>query len=147
MDIELPEMPVLKLNLQRVLWLENVMEMRDDEALVTLDALRSHLTSGVELPPHPLIEKQMAELQLLLMNVEKWEEKAKDSLSTKQRQPIAAIEDLLKEAEDIPAFLPSEGALKDALKKAKEWTAKVESFEGYSESEQPYLDTLEVLVS
>lgn len=91
LDIELPEMPVLKLNLQRVLWLENVLEMRDDESQVTIDALRLHLSSGVELPPHPLIEKQMAELQLLLMKVEKWEEKAKDCLCAKQRQPIVSV--------------------------------------------------------
>lgn len=147
LDIELPEMPILKLNLQRVLWLENVLEMRDDEAMVTLEALRNHLTSGVELPPHPLIEKQMAELQLLLMSVEKWEEKAKEHLAAKQRYAMQAVETLLKEAEEIPAYLPSESGLKDALKKAKEWTAKVESFENYSESEQPYLDTLELLVN
>jgi len=147
LDIELPEMSVLKLNLQRVLWIETVIEMKDDEALVTLESLRTHLSSGVELPPHPLIEKQMAELQLVLMNVEQWEEKAKECLASKQRHSISYVDELLREAEEIPAYLPSEGAIKDALKKAKEWTAKVESFEGFSENEQPYLETLEALVS
>lgn len=79
------------------------------------------------------------------MNVEKWEEKAKDCLSSKQRQPISALEKLLKEGEELPAFLPSEGSLRDALKKAKDWIGKVEAIE--SAAEFPYLDTLENLVS
>lgn len=79
------------------------------------------------------------------MNVEKWEEKAKECLSSKQRQPISALEKLLKEGEELPAFLPSESSLRDALKKAKDWITKVEAIE--SNPDLPYIDTLEVLVS
>jgi hypothetical protein len=47
----------------------------------------------------------------------------------RSRQTICTIETVLKEAEAIAAFLPSIGTLKDALKKGKEWSAKVETIQ------------------
>jgi histone demethylase JARID1 len=47
----------------------------------------------------------------------------------RSRQTICTIETILKEAEAIPAFLPSIGTLKDALKKGKEWSAKIETIQ------------------
>jgi histone demethylase JARID1 len=47
----------------------------------------------------------------------------------RSRQTISTIETILKEAEAIPAFLPNIGTLKDALKKGKEWSAKVEAIQ------------------
>ncbi|KAL0277355.1 UNVERIFIED_CONTAM: hypothetical protein PYX00_004677 [Menopon gallinae] len=145
LDVELPELVVLKQNLQRITWLEEVAETKEDEDEVTLEVLRSLLDAGVELPPHPLVEKEMADLQQLFLNVEKWEEKAKEYLNSKQRQPISALEKLLKEGEELPAFLPSEAGLRDTLKKAKDWLDKVEAIENAPDF--PYLDTLEGLVS
>jgi len=40
---------------------------------------------------------------------------------------MATLEAIIKEAEGIPAYLPNVTALKDALRKAKEWTNKVEA--------------------
>ena len=40
---------------------------------------------------------------------------------------MATLEAIIKEAEGIPAYLPNVTALKDALRKAKEWTNKVET--------------------
>lgn len=64
LDVELPELVVLKHNLQRITWLEEVADTKEDEDEVTLDVLRSLLDAGVELPPHPLVEKEMACLQV-----------------------------------------------------------------------------------
>ena len=40
---------------------------------------------------------------------------------------MATLEAIISEAKGIPAFLPNVMQLKDALKKAKEWTSKVDS--------------------
>lgn len=40
---------------------------------------------------------------------------------------MATLEAIINEAKGIPAFLPNVSALKDALKKAKDWTHKVET--------------------
>jgi histone demethylase JARID1 len=40
---------------------------------------------------------------------------------------MATLEAIINEAKGIPAFLPNVSALKDALKKAKDWTQKVET--------------------
>lgn len=40
---------------------------------------------------------------------------------------MATLEAIINEAKGIPAFLPNVSALKDALKKAKDWTYKVET--------------------
>jgi len=50
-------------------------------------------------------------------------------LLLRSRQTISTIETILKEAEAIPAFLPNIGTLRDALKKGKEWSAKVETIQ------------------
>jgi histone demethylase JARID1 len=50
-------------------------------------------------------------------------------LLLRSRQTISTIETILKEAEAIPAFLPNIGTLRDALRKGKEWSAKVETIQ------------------
>ena len=40
---------------------------------------------------------------------------------------MATLEAIILEAKGIPAFLPNVTQLKDALKKAKEWTGRVDS--------------------
>ena len=50
-------------------------------------------------------------------------------LFLRSRQTISTIETILKEAEAIPAFLPNIGTLRDALRKGKEWSAKVETIQ------------------
>jgi uncharacterized membrane protein len=50
-------------------------------------------------------------------------------LLLRSRQTICTIETILKDAEAIPAYLPSIGILKDSLRKGKEWSAKVETIQ------------------
>ncbi|PNF26510.1 Lysine-specific demethylase 5A [Cryptotermes secundus] len=145
LDIELPEIPKLKQTLDQMKWLEDVRDLQEDPEQVTLESLRKLLNIGVSLPPHSAVEKSMAELQELLTQVERWEEKAKVCLQAKSRQTICTIETLLKEAEAIPAFLPNIGTLKDALKKGKEWSTKVETIQRAENF--PYMDALELLVN
>lgn len=48
-------------------------------------------------------------------------------LCCRPRHVMATLEAIINEAKGIPAFLPNVSALKDALKKAKDWTYKVET--------------------
>lgn len=45
----------------------------------------------------------------------------------RSRQPLSTLEELIEEADSIEAFLPSKVAIKEAMKKAKEWISKVET--------------------
>lgn len=64
-------------------WLEDVRDLQEDPEQVTLESLRKLLNIGGSLPPHSVVEKSMAELQELLTQVERWEEKAKVCLQAK----------------------------------------------------------------
>lgn len=58
-------------------------ETLSDHNHVTVEVLRNLLDAGVNLPSHASVEKAMAELQELLTQVERWEEKAKICLLAK----------------------------------------------------------------
>ncbi|KAK3857439.1 hypothetical protein Pcinc_003821 [Petrolisthes cinctipes] len=143
LDIDLPELPRLKHKLQQVEWLEEVEETL--EGSVTVDCVRKLLDSGISLPPHPKIEKAMAQLQQLLTNMETWEEKASQALNAKPGISVSEGEELLKQAEEVPAHLPSVVALKDAVKRAREWTNKVTALQ--KGETPPLLETVEGLVA
>lgn len=143
LDIDLPELPRLKHKLQQVEWLEEVEETL--EGSVTVDCVRKLLDSGISLPPHPKIEKAMAQLQQLLTNMETWEEKASQALNAKPGISVSEGEELVKQAEEVPAHLPSVAALKDAVKRAREWTNKVNTLQKGETA--PLLETVESLVA
>ncbi|XP_038061639.1 lysine-specific demethylase 5A-like isoform X2 [Patiria miniata] len=143
-DIELPEIPKLKQELSQARWLDEVRATLQIPNSVTLDTLRKLIDSGVSLVPHPAVEKAMAELQELLTVSERWEEKAKICLQTKPCRAMATLETIVNEARNIPAFLPYTALLSEALKKAKEWTRKIEEIQNGEHF--PYLDLLESMV-
>ena len=58
---------------------------------------------------------------------------------------MTTLEAIINEAKGIPAFLPNVSALKEAVRKAKEWTSKVETVQ--NAEHYPYLDVLEALVN
>ncbi|GLH14974.1 Lysine-specific demethylase lid [Gryllus bimaculatus] len=145
LDIDLPEVPRLKQYYEQMQWLENVQFQRSEPDKLTTEMLRQLLASGIELAPHPAVEKAMGELQILLTQVERWEEKARQNLQAHSLLPIENIENILLEADNISAHLPSVIPLKDALKKGKEWIKRVEDIQNATNF--PYVDTLEDLVS
>ncbi|XP_033647980.1 lysine-specific demethylase 5A-like isoform X1 [Asterias rubens] len=143
-DIELPEIPKLKQELSQAHWLDEVRATLQIPTNVTLDTLRKLIDSGVSLVPHPAVEKAMAELQELLTVSERWEEKAKICLQAKPRHAMATLDTIVNEARNIPAFLPNTAALNEALKRAKDWTRKMEEIQNGEHF--PYLDVLESMV-
>ncbi|KAL7982263.1 hypothetical protein Chor_009861 [Crotalus horridus] len=141
--VELPELPRLKQELQQARWLDEVRVTLSDPQRVTLDLMKKLIDSGVGLAPHHAVEKAMAELQEVLTVSERWEEKAKVCLQARPRQSIAALENIVNEAKNIPAYLPNILALREALQRARDWTAKVEAIQ--NGSNYAYLEQLENL--
>uniref|UniRef100_H2M7A3 [histone H3]-trimethyl-L-lysine(4) demethylase n=1 Tax=Oryzias latipes TaxID=8090 RepID=H2M7A3_ORYLA len=145
LDVELPELPRIKQQLQQARWLDQVRPPPSDPQRVTLELMKRLIDSGVGLAPHHAVEKAMAELQEVLTVSERWEDKARACLQARPRHSMATLESIVVEARNIPAYLPNILALRDALQKAKEWTAKVEAI--HSGSSFAYLEQLENLLA
>ena len=58
---------------------------------------------------------------------------------------MSTLEAIVSEATNIPVYLPNVNTLKEALRKAKEWTSKVDSIQ--ASDSYPYLDMVESLVN
>ncbi|XP_076035943.1 lysine demethylase 5 isoform X2 [Oratosquilla oratoria] len=145
LDIDLPELPKLKHKLQQVEWLEEVEDTLDDSNSVTVECVRRLRDNGNLLPPHPKIEKAMAQLQELLNSMEMWDEKASQALNAKPGKSLVEAEELVKEAGEVPAHLPSVVSLREAVKKGREWTNRVNNLQ--NGETPPLLETVENLVS
>ena len=69
--------------LQQARWLDDIRGSLSVPSQVTLDVMRKLMECGVGLAPHPACEKAMAELQELLTQTERWEEKARICLQAR----------------------------------------------------------------
>ncbi|KAM3588026.1 uncharacterized protein V6R79_019360 [Siganus canaliculatus] len=145
LDVELPELPRLKQELQQARWLDEVRITLAEPHRVTLELMKRLIDSGVGLAPHHAVEKAMAELQEILTVSERWEDKARACLQARPRHSLVTLESIVLEARNIPAYLPNILALREALQKAKEWTSKVEAIQ--SGSSYAYLEQLENLLA
>lgn len=142
--IELPQLVRLKQKLNQIQWLDEVKSMLDESKSVTREDLAKLIDKGMSIPPHINIETMLSKLQQVVINIDKWEEKAKGYLQSKSRQNIIVIEEFIQEADDIDAYLPSLDSLQDILTKAKNWTKTVEEIQ--ARDNYPYYDTLDDLV-
>uniref|UniRef100_A0A8B9LSY9 [histone H3]-trimethyl-L-lysine(4) demethylase n=1 Tax=Astyanax mexicanus TaxID=7994 RepID=A0A8B9LSY9_ASTMX len=145
LDVELPELPRLKQELQQARWLDEVRLTLQEPQRVTLELMKRLIDSGVGLAPHHAVEKAMAELQEILTVSERWEDKARACLQARPRHSMITLESIVMEAKNIPAYLPNVLALREALHKAKEWTSRVEAIQ--NGSNYAYLDQLEALLA
>ncbi|XP_042317614.1 lysine-specific demethylase 5B isoform X1 [Sceloporus undulatus] len=144
-DVDLPQLGELRIRLEQARWLEDVHHVCLDQNSITLDDMRRLIDSGVGLAPHPAVEKAMAKLQELLTVSEHWDDKARTLIKARPRQTLNSLDAAVKEIEEIPAYLPNGVALKDAVKKAKDWLQEVEGLQ--AGGRVPVLDTLVELVS
>uniref|UniRef100_A0A8C0I7B0 Lysine demethylase 5D n=1 Tax=Balaenoptera musculus TaxID=9771 RepID=A0A8C0I7B0_BALMU len=103
------------------------------------------LVTGAKVASSPFVEKARAELQELLTIAERWEEKAHFCLEARQKHPLATLEAIIRETENIPVHLPNIQALKEALTKAQAWIADVDEIQ--NGDHYPCLDDLEGLVA
>ncbi|KAH0619006.1 hypothetical protein JD844_018605 [Phrynosoma platyrhinos] len=144
-DVDLPQLGELRTRLEQARWLEDVHHVCLDQNSLTLDDMRRLIDSGVGLAPHPAVEKAMAKLQELLTVSEHWDDKARTLIKARPRQTLSSLDAAVKEIEEIPAYLPNGVALKEAVKKAKDWLQEVEGLQ--AGGRVPVLDTLVELVS
>ncbi|KAG7320299.1 hypothetical protein KOW79_016152 [Hemibagrus wyckioides] len=145
LDVELPELARLKQELLQARWLDEVRLTLHEPQRVTLEVMKRLIDSGVGLAPHHAVEKAMADLQEILTVSERWEDKARACLHARPRHSMATLESIVVEAKNIPAYLPNVLALREALHKAKEWTARVEAIQ--NGTNYAYLDQLEALLA
>lgn len=142
--IELPQLARLKQKLSQIQWLEEVKSMQEDSKSITREDIAKLSEKGSTIPPHFSIENMLSKLQALMTSIDAWEDKAKVYLNSKNRQNIVAIEELVQEADEIDAYLPSLDSLQDILTKAQNWTKTVEEIQ--ARENFPYYDTLDDLV-
>ncbi|XP_015761819.1 PREDICTED: LOW QUALITY PROTEIN: lysine-specific demethylase 5A-like [Acropora digitifera] len=144
LDVDLPEIPKLKQELRLAKWLEQVNATLANTEEVSFDTLQELLETGNSLPQKTVIDKAVGELRALVALGERWEEKAKLCLHARPRHVMATIETIIQEASRVPLYLPNVSALKEALRKAREWSEKVDQVQ--NDDYYPYLDVLESLV-
>lgn len=75
LDVELPQLPLLRERLEQARWLEAVQQASSWPDSLCLDTMRRLIDQGVGLAPHSSVERAMARLQELLTVSEQWEEK------------------------------------------------------------------------
>ncbi|XP_043483616.1 lysine-specific demethylase lid isoform X3 [Leptopilina heterotoma] len=142
--IDLPQLVRLKQKMSQIRWLEEVKTIQEEPKTITREDLGNLIEKGMTIPPHFSIENTLSKLQALLNSIDKWEDKAKLFIHTKERQSIKTVEDFVLEADEIDAYLPSLNILQEVLNKAKSWTKIVEDIQG--KDNIAYYDTLDELV-
>ncbi|XP_029994151.1 lysine-specific demethylase 5B-B-like isoform X1 [Sphaeramia orbicularis] len=128
-DVELPELPRLRVRLEQARWLEAVQQASSQPATLTLETMRRLIDQGVGLTPHPSVEKAMARLQELLTMSEHWEDKASSLLKARPPHSIETLSTAAEKTSGIPAHLPNCLLLKDTIRKAREWLQEAEELQ------------------
>ncbi|XP_028266723.1 lysine-specific demethylase 5B-B isoform X2 [Parambassis ranga] len=128
-DVDLPELPHLRVRLEQARWLEEVQQASAQPATLTLEAMRRLIDQGVGLAPHPSVEKAMARLQEQLTVSEHWEDKANSLLKARPPHSIETLSAAAEKVSSIPAYLPNCLLLKDTIRKAQEWLQEAEELQ------------------
>ncbi|XP_034022739.1 lysine (K)-specific demethylase 5Ba [Thalassophryne amazonica] len=144
LDVELPQLPLLRERLEQARWLETVQLASSRPDSLCLDTMRRLIDLGVGLAPHTSVERAMARLQELLTVSEQWEEKALSLMEARPYHSMETLEAALREVENIPAYLPNCLQLKDVVVKASEWLHEAEALQ--LGGRIPVLDSLSDLV-
>ncbi|XP_052465672.1 lysine-specific demethylase 5B isoform X2 [Carassius gibelio] len=145
LDVELPQLAVLRQRLEQARWVEAVQEASDQPADLSLDCMRRLIDQGVGLAPHACVERTMARLQELLTVCEHWEEKAHNMLTARPHHSIETLDAAIQEVDRIPAYLPSCLQLKDCVSRAREWIMEADALQ--AGGRVPGLAALSELVS
>uniref|UniRef100_A0A8C7J5R2 [histone H3]-trimethyl-L-lysine(4) demethylase n=1 Tax=Oncorhynchus kisutch TaxID=8019 RepID=A0A8C7J5R2_ONCKI len=145
LDVELPQLSLLRERLEQARWLEVVQGASSQPHSLCLDTMRRLIDQGVGLASHALVERAMARLQELLTMSEHWEERALSLMETRPCHCVETLEAALQEVASIPAYLPNCLLLKDTVDQAKDWLQEADTLQVGGRI--PVLDTLTDLVS
>ncbi|XP_053697650.1 lysine-specific demethylase lid [Sabethes cyaneus] len=128
--IELPQIVHLKDRLTQYKWYKQVRLFRENTIdSMPLEEVKKMLEEGMKILPHTVLEKELAELHGIMLQIMDWEQSASQCFKTETKHKISEIENLLERAHLIEDFLPSHSQLRDALQKSKEWLHAIESLE------------------
>uniref|UniRef100_A0A3Q1JVE1 [histone H3]-trimethyl-L-lysine(4) demethylase n=1 Tax=Anabas testudineus TaxID=64144 RepID=A0A3Q1JVE1_ANATE len=144
LDVELPQLPLLRERLEQARWLEAVQQASSRPDSLCLDTMRRLIDQGVGLAPHSSVERAMARLQELLTVSEQWEERVLSLMEARPYHSLETLDTALQEVENIPAYLPNCLQLKDVVVKAKKWLHEAEALQ--LGGRIPVLDSLSELV-
>ncbi|KAL1764734.1 lysine-specific demethylase 5D isoform X2 [Sigmodon hispidus] len=144
--VEVPEAHQIQEMVEQAQWLDQVKQALSPSAQRhSLVIMKKLLVTGTKVASSPSVNKARAELQELLTIAESWEEKAHFCLEARQKHTPATLEVIIREAENIPVYLPNIQCLKEALTKAQAWIADVNEIQ--NGDHYPCLDDLEGLVA
>uniref|UniRef100_A0A7N6AEF9 [histone H3]-trimethyl-L-lysine(4) demethylase n=1 Tax=Anabas testudineus TaxID=64144 RepID=A0A7N6AEF9_ANATE len=129
LDVELPQLPLLRERLEQARWLEAVQQASSRPDSLCLDTMRRLIDQGVGLAPHSSVERAMARLQELLTVSEQWEERVLSLMEARPYHSLETLDTALQEVENIPAYLPNCLQLKDVVVKAKKWLHEAEALQ------------------
>ncbi|XP_061146653.1 lysine (K)-specific demethylase 5Ba isoform X1 [Syngnathus typhle] len=129
LDVELPQLPLLRERLEQARWLETVKQANSRPDNLCLDTMRRLIDQGVGLAPHSSVERAMARLQELLTVSEQLEERMLGLMKASPHHSIETLDGALQEMENVPAYLPNCLQLKDAVVKAKKWLHEAEALQ------------------
>lgn len=142
--IELPNLKHIVTRLKQCQWLHEVETYRDKSDVMGLEDIKKLIQDGSKLTPHPEVNDEIEQLQILLKSSEEWEEQAAAVLKSADASVLVHVDKLLKEASQISCFLPTEGVLFDAMKKARDWLRLLEEMN--SAEYYPYFGAMEELI-
>ncbi|XP_061583454.1 lysine (K)-specific demethylase 5Ba [Cololabis saira] len=144
LDVELPQLPLLRERLEQARWLDAVQQASSRPDSLCLDTMRRLIDQGVGLAPHSSVERAMARLQELLTVSELWEERVLGLMDARPYHNLDTLDAALQEVENIPAYLPNCLQLKDVITKANKWLHEAETLQ--LGGRIPVLDSLSELV-
>ncbi|KAM8917773.1 lysine (K)-specific demethylase 5Ba [Spinachia spinachia] len=144
LDVDLPQLPLLRERLEQARWLEAVQQASSRPETLCLDTMRRLIDQGVGLAPHSSVERAMARLQELLTVSEQWEERVLGLMEARPSHNLETLDAALQEVENIPAYLPNCLQLKDVFTKAEKWLHEAEALQ--LGGRIPVLDSLSELL-
>ncbi|CRK97404.1 CLUMA_CG010794, isoform A [Clunio marinus] len=143
--IELPQLDQLKARLEQVNWYRMIKSYREKTERHQLNVLKKHLSEGLKVPPHNIIERELNDIKEMIIEMEAWEDRAHKIFDSSSPIKLRDIEDLLRYGKTIKGFLPSFSVLKEAMDRAKEILEQIEALQ--SNENYPYVDSLEYIIN
>lgn len=143
--IELPQLDNLRARHEQVTWYRMIRAYREKTEKHQLNVLKKHLNDGMKIPPHYYIERELAEIKDMIIEMETWEERAQRIFETKTHVQLRDVQDLIRLGSQIKGFLPSFSILKDSFERSKEILEHIEALQANENC--PYLDSLEFIVN
>lgn len=142
--IDLPSLHQMNDRLKQLKWLKDVQTRQKVGDVDDIDTLKNILQSGLKLKSEDCILKVSHELQHLIKEAERWEHAAQSVLKKSSADMLEEMEELIKDAEKIKVYLPTEKILLESIGHAHDWfkcLRDLNSLEAY-----PYLTSLEELI-